>query len=545
MNHQDQSGFLFILLFSLAIFAFTFLALGCYYETNDDVILTFLLKGVFNKTPILNLTLYLHGFGSLITLLYQNLPQAPWYGLVMYSILFLATVLAFWLIYKQLHNKLSMVITGGLLLLFYLATWYEHIFWFNYSRLPILLAGMAGLWANRIFRVNAAKKKMYFLFPAFLFLIALCVRPSLALFGLALVLPNLLISLQLKTTKVKLLLLVLTGILFFAALTITTLPEQLQYRRYDVLKSQILDYSWYCPPAETLPATLQQEAIAQWFLADTFTLQYLDEQVPDWQYFWQNVAQAKLIQLGKYLVLDHFLTLFLVFVFFIWFVVHQSKRQVFFFCWYHLYFWSIILVTGLFLKIPPRILTPAMSLYLLSHLAWLPENLKITPWRRWPVYVQTLALGLLLVQVYKINHRVASQQQRQKQSEAVWTKIQNNYPGYVVLAAGLENELRAMSPFKNYDLHNQRLIALTSWQTLDPQYQRNWQKLTSATSLGQAIIQLSQLPNVVWVSNPEYLIFLKKYFGAFYHITLEYKFIAHISAPNAPEKLGYYQVRFK
>jgi hypothetical protein len=156
-----------------------------------------------------------------------------------------------------------------------------------------------------------------------------------------------------------------------------------------------------------------------------------------------------------------------------------------------------------------------------------------------------LALGLMLVQVYKINHRVGRQQQRQQQSEVVWEQVKNNYPGYVIIAAGLENELRALRPFKNYSLPDQQLLSITSWQTLDPHYTQLWYNRTQESNLGEALIQLSTQEKVIWVGNPDFMLFLKDFFKFFYRKDLQFIRVKLLSSPTTSEKLGYYRVKIR
>ncbi len=335
MNRNLFSGFYPVFIFTLALFVFTFIITGCFYETNDDVILTFLITGVFNNQPIPDLTLYLHGFSQILTFLYQILPGVPWYGIFLYSLLFGLTGLAFWLIYRQLHPVLTSGKIYLLLTLLYVANWYEHVFWFNYSRLPILLAGIAVFVAivNRQLAKPFTFKQAFFY--GFLFLVALCLRPSLALFGFLLVLPLLMwpfgSGINLKKTARQLLPFVVTSIIFGVAVLAKETPAQKEYRRNDVLKSQILDYSWCCSLPTSPAAKLPYAGISQWFLADQNSIKFLQQHAPDWPYFWQNVAYAKLIQFLKYLLFDQFLAISLVFwLFYLPDALPKPKRKLFY-----------------------------------------------------------------------------------------------------------------------------------------------------------------------------------------------------------------------
>ncbi len=159
--------------------------------------------------------------------------------------------------------------------------------------------------------------------------------------------------------------------------------------------------------------------------------------------------------------------------------------------------------------------------------------------------MRVLGLGILLAQLYKIHHRVSWQQQRQQQSEVVWEQVQNNYLDYTVIAAGLENELRALSPFKDYKLEQQRLLSITSWQTLDPHYAPIQYNRTQQSNLGLGLLQLSRQEKVIWIANPEFVLFITQFFKFFYGKDLQFTRVKLLSKPTSPEKLGYYRVTIR
>src|SRR5687768_3721635 len=121
------------------LWVLTWLAGGFHYETNDDLVMSFIARGITFGQPVGDYSIYFHGFGEVFVWLYAQFPAVPWYGAILYALLLVATQLAFWFIYSKLRSKLSLPVILGLLVLFFLANWYEHIFWFNYMRVPFLL----------------------------------------------------------------------------------------------------------------------------------------------------------------------------------------------------------------------------------------------------------------------------------------------------------------------------------------------------------------------------------------------------------------------
>ncbi|MDQ4142015.1 MAG: hypothetical protein M3142_16030 [Bacteroidota bacterium] len=540
-----STGFISILVLTALLFGGTYWLIGCFYETNDDIILTFLLSGFSGWGPITDLTLYLHGLSVPISKLYQVFPSWPWYGLGLYSLLFVVTLLAFRFIYYCLKPKDGLPFFYFLIILFYLANWYEHVFWFNYSRLAVLLSGMAGLnaWLDGQQSVSGFNKRQFGY--GFLFFVALCIRPSFAFFGLGLVLPIFLLDStfsRLIINKAFLLFLpfLLTGVLFSGYIYVKNNPAQKSYQQLDVLKSQIVDYNWCCPVPNKATEKLLYTGVNNWFLADKNIQVFLMQQQPDWRYFVQDIFILKLSLLLRELVFNHFLPFCLLAAHFIWLCKSKARRKMILLGSYHLYFWIIILAVGLIFKLPPRVLTPSISLLLLIHLAIFPPIIKP---RSLPVFVKVFGALLLLMQMYKIAHRSFWQQQRQKQSETIITRITNNFSDHLVITAGLENELRALSPFKNYSFHNQQLLFLTGWQTLDPHFSGYLQSLTGQGNVAQVFESLSHRKKVIMVSNAPFVAFLEAYLKHFYHQSFHFSLIKPVEAHSSKtDRLYYYQI---
>src|SRR5688572_28215326 len=120
------------------LWGLTWLIGGFHYETNDDLLMSFIARGILFGQPVADFGLYFYGFGDAFVWLYKHFPTLPWYGLVLYLLLFIPTELTFRFGYIILKPKLSFRVIVVLLVVFYLANWYEHAFWFNYMRVPFL-----------------------------------------------------------------------------------------------------------------------------------------------------------------------------------------------------------------------------------------------------------------------------------------------------------------------------------------------------------------------------------------------------------------------
>ncbi|MGV3642006.1 MAG: hypothetical protein ACO1NZ_15895, partial [Adhaeribacter sp.] len=185
---RKSDGWLAFLGLPLLLFGLTCGLIGCYYETNDDQIITLMLRGLSIQPALTDLSIYFYGFSQLLAWAYALLPGLPWYGLLLYGGLLAATGLAFRLLLDA-FPQLQPWQRWGLLTAFYVCCWLEHVMWFNYLRVPLLLAGTSFLYFVGSQRRGGGFRWGPALLSGALFLAALCIRPSAALLGLLVVAP--------------------------------------------------------------------------------------------------------------------------------------------------------------------------------------------------------------------------------------------------------------------------------------------------------------------------------------------------------------------
>src|SRR5688572_17560340 len=271
----------------------TWLAGGFHYETNDDLVMSFIARGIAFGKPVGDYSIYFHGFGDVFVWLYAQFPAVLWYGGILYALLFLATQLAFWFVYSQLRSKVSLPVIVVLLLLFYLANWYEHLFWFNYMRVPFLLAGLVLL--NAFGSENSSVRPVWWVAIGWglVFFMALCIRPGAAFLGVLVVLPVIIGALFNAGTYARFFMrrsfpFVMAGFLVLLFLQGKSNEPADLYRQLDTLKSGVLDYQWCCGEQENPGDNLLMAGINHWFIADAKTwLPFLKSgnTYPDWSYF--------------------------------------------------------------------------------------------------------------------------------------------------------------------------------------------------------------------------------------------------------------------
>lgn len=159
------------------IFFFTFFT--PIYETNDDVFFTLIANGYYTKTPTpffqMNSGLQtIHiSIGYLLVFLYKVFPQLNWFSIILYALAFIGLYALLVPIFYRVKNRLFLVISVSLLLLFVC-----RLFIFL-SFTTIAAIGSAGGFFLFLFLIQTNRQfSFYFIITIFLLIISQLVRQS-------------------------------------------------------------------------------------------------------------------------------------------------------------------------------------------------------------------------------------------------------------------------------------------------------------------------------------------------------------------------------
>lgn len=472
----------------------TALLLGSHYETNDDFAITLLLRGRTAAAPVTDLHLYFHGWAGLLARLYQFSPEVPWYGLTLYLLLTLALVLLTAVLERVLTPHTRPGPRAGLLAAFLLLAGLEHAQWFNYVRVPVLLAGAAVLWAAQPQNV---RRRWVLPLSLLLFAAAWAIRPSAAVLGAAVVAPAAWWLAGRPAGRV------LPGVAAVALLLaglvqLTRSPEAARYRRLDVRKSEVLDYGWRVPAPRTRADSLGVQAVQAWAFGDS-TL--VNEAFFERAYRPAPLAatvRAKAVQLGQ-LGRDYFPLLLLHALLLIggWRRPARARREQL------LYGLGLTLLLGglaLGLKLPPRLAGPLLTLSVVAHLV-------VVCRPGWAFSISRLSYALLglagLLYAGKVAHRRQVLADERQWAETQLDKLRPPAGTFAVVGTGLENVGKSLSPFRQYvPASGPPWLLLTGWPTLDPSQARLRQQLTGTRGQREALRRLRQRPGVRWQIGP-------------------------------------------
>ncbi len=475
--------------------------LGCYFETNDDPAIILLLRGTAADAPVTNLHLYFHGVSAVLAGLYQLFPGLPWFGLVLYALLYVATVLVFSVLDQLLTGRVPPTQITGLLVLFFLVAWLEHGLWFNYVRVPVLLTA-----AGILFAAQRPQRLGAFLLAVAAFGLSWLIRPSPALMGLLLAAPG---AYWLSGRRAL-------PILFTAALwagvgagvlAMASSPQAKALAALDVPKAHLNDYQLLRPTPHTAPDSLALQAVAHWMMADSTLVNeamFRRATQYEWSWFLGTIVPLKVQVMLRLLVRDYFPLLLLQALLLVWVATTRSLPQRRWFWLTQAGYVGLLLVLGIALKLPPRVGLPLFDFWALSNLLYVLRDTQPIPPAR-PLALVLLALAVAAgPYAYKTWHRRTVLLAERHHNQQLRAQLTATLPTNILLVTDvLPATYKAASPFRNPEPHPAKMMMLSGWTTANPS-QAAWRRqLTGTRNFAESMRRLARLSSRVrWLLTP-------------------------------------------
>ncbi|MBO0358906.1 hypothetical protein J0X19_13190 [Hymenobacter sp. BT186] len=483
----------------------TWVIYGCYYESNDDVAISQVIRGETAIAPVYSLHLYFHGFSAILASLYQIMPSFPWYGILLYLLLYSSLILVHQILYEALEYKMSLTHLCLCLVLLYWFTWQETALLMNYTRIPILLSGVGILYATkqrtclRSFSIGVA--------VAFL---GWCIRPSTALLGLLVAAPG-----AWWLARYKALLPVIgTGVLMLTAiwvLSVTYSPEENRYRHIDIGNAYYLDYGLYQHKRNTTEDNLGIKSVDNWAFGDSTVVNeklFNEKFYFDKYLFLRQTAPDKVI--SSYRLLRRYclhLVLFPVIVSILVFTRIDAKAKEFLLT--QVGFALLLLSLSAVFKLPLRLASPLCSLWVLCVLLYIvnysPWLFKLKSVWQWGLCIAVLSYAPVVWQ--------QSREYRQKrlENEAYLRQVYLVAKHRTLVSGGIERAYQYLSPFSTYELSDLPVLTLMGWLTLEPSLSDLRQHMTGTRDFENSILRLANKPNTLWIMHEPFASFIESY----------------------------------
>lgn len=508
LMHKLKTSYQIILIWVLPALLLlgTWGSFGCYFESNDDVAISQVLRGETALTPTTNLHLYFHGLAYLLATLYQLAPTFPWYGLLLYLLLYGSLVLAYQLLVDLLAPKLALRYLVGCLLLVYGFGWLETAVLMNFTRLPILLVGTGVLYGT-----NQRAHWLPLLIGGTFVTLGWSIRPSAAALGWAVALPGCWWLARwravIPVVSAGLLLAVLTAIVLA-----TYSPVELAYRRMDVLLANYLDYELYSPHPQTPQDSLGLLAIQNRAFADSTVLTerlFTHSIAFDWAPFLHQTLRHKVYSSYSMFRVNYLWLILFLFVIGVGALIGSRGRQRGEFLAAHMAFAILLLCLTVGLKLPTRLASPLLSIWILCTLLYVSSYCSHM--------LRPTALGWVLLGGILIGHSrklwIPSKlfRHHQAENEEYMRQVYSVARNRTLVVGGVEWAYQYLSPFKTYELSDSPALTLMGWLALEPSVGDLRQQMSGTRDFEQSLITLAADPKTLWLLQPYYVSYLNHY----------------------------------
>ena len=502
---------------------------GFFYETNDDLLMELLLRGITGAVPVDNLYLYLHGWSNLLAALYSYAPAVPWYGLTLYVTLYFSLAICFWTLEEISRKRLNGWQLASLQIVFYALTFFLHAVQINFTRPALLLGAAAGLLLLTPRPDGSSPRWPVWVLASLALVAGWGLRPSGGILGLVLTLPLALWQGWARALRVAGyaggLILLLT---FLGGLSDTA--EIKDYRRNDLERSRLFDYASsrleiHTPTDSLAYATLvpYQGINDSVLLNPEFFRRAM--QPAAGQHFKAGVYGGALISAGGSLVLRMPGCLLAVFACILLVASAVRSGRLRFRSWrvllfgvYQGFFWLVFL--ALVSHMPLRVLQPIVTIYTIVNVIMVfgylfPEGVtQLLPrWQYRALLVTGMAVGALWLLVNVRLVRMLSLDNANHMDYLA--QLEQEIGSGILIEQGLFAAYPHLSPLSQHHLGNYRkIVMLTGWPAFDPSQPRLRQALVGTRDLAQTLQRLGQRPGTSWVMQPAFAQLLGRYLSA-------------------------------
>lgn len=477
-------------------------SLGCYFETNDDPAIVLLLRGTAAAAPVANLHLYFRGISTVLASLYAVSPAVPWFGLLLYALLYVATVLVFSVLDRLLTGRVPPVQITTLLVLFFLTAWLEHGLWFNYVRVPLLLTG-----AGVLFAAQRPQSRGAFLLAIAAFGLSWLIRPSPAFMGVLIAVPG---AYWLSGRRALLVLSAITlcaiigaGVLYFMRS-----QQEIDYQTIDVQEVYLIDYQLIYSVPCTASDSLGMQAARYRMRADsTLVNEALYERATrfDLWAFLRKTAPAKLQVMLRLVMHDYFPLLLLQALLLTWVASAPQLPQRRWFWLTQAGYVGLLFLLGIALKLPPRVGLPLFDFWALSNMLYVLRQTRQSS-SAGPLTLVLVALAVAAgPYAYKTWHRHTVLEAERRHNEQLRAQLTATLPANVLLITDvLPITYKAASPFRNPDPHPTKMMMLSGWTTANASQAAWRQQLTGTRNYTESMRRLARAgAKVRWLLTPE------------------------------------------
>ncbi len=342
----------------------------------------------------------------------------------------------------------------------------------------------------------------------------MCIFPTAALLGLLLALPAAVrvpsrSGLDFKNLVSTLVPFVLVSVVFFSATVLTRSEEEVGFNR---LMSRYNDFqnnkTYYFNPVDPRDSALAnrayavKEAIRSGMLGDRQAVNeafYARSGGSDWSAFVRTRLFGKVREMVSGTIREYYLLLLLNAAL-MWYCYRKLQSQTRRWLIIGSQAWVLLLfiVVGGLWRMPPRLAAPALVATMVNLLFFLRHRRFSLP--KVPSLGWLLLASLFALHIFRTGSRALGLDARQTVNEQYLASLERRFHGQLLVGVGFEPYLTALSPWKSYGFGQNKLLMLTGWQTMAPEFREYLTELTGQSQFAPAMMALTAREKTIWIA---------------------------------------------
>lgn len=547
LNYKYFNIFLLPILLTL----FTFLLYGVYFETNDDTIISLILKGdIQPHGGYYELSYFFYRYMVYFySALYTAFPAVGWYGISLFLFNLIAVINLFYVLHVFLSGYFNRYIESAILVLIFFILIFENIAVINFTRTSIILSG-SSLLAMSVYLTNKQHpgKIMVSLF-CIMFGISMLIRPMAGLLTFFMLLPFIIyIGIKSKNT--------IFTFYFCGALLIFTLllysstqffrpAEEREIIEYGSKVANVVDFDYDIPVSLTTQRdSLKREAIKYFFVSDKQTISggFLDtissSHYISFSKFTFPRTRAAFIYTFLFLISDYpgcSLLYILVLIVILISLFKKNKFDFVFIFIIQIIFFLFLVLISILMKLPDRLLFPLYGIFIISNLFFLRYTDIKFILRNFALYSVAFIILSFGLSVRSISPRIGyiknQNEENSKNFSILGAQFNNSTFIFTHPSSGMFTGIDAL---ENLSLNNNKIFLLIGWTTILPSHRNELREICNSAELNDFINFIKNNSSFIIISDEKFNKFLSLYFRVIHNNELNFERLS--SSPEVLKK---------
>lgn len=541
-NFRIVAAIGFVSTFLLIFFSYHYF--GSYFEMNDDPRYVMAMKGFASPQPYNNFVSAYVFTSNIYIKLYQHFPDIGWYGLSMFLMLWGALFNAYLAIYLVAKSRISYVLTLLLFVAFFFLVFFQNVYWINFTR-PSLLATISFMLLLAVLYLNdeqLKKNKWIFIFPALTYILGHLTRLDAGYLGIAFGLGFAFLFVYKRKALLPFCLrYVLPVLCFISVIKIAdSYSQSTNDKNEDFLKKteiirQLIDYrntGAYVPKTTKDTVIYNAMMLARYCSDDkVITAEFL-QQLTEGSPQIEDVEKAKFSSgFGAFLkstdkenALLKKLNYGILLVFIVLLLSAPRTNYISFlrYFFFQILFLSILIGMSYYMKLPARIYNPLFVGLTLANILFLFSLLYFNKRHLYFALLIPLFMLLISLPLYSKTNKALIKTYRQygKINHQMMDELNSSFSNTIFIPTNLRSwEMHtATDPVKEINFKNgNNYVYLSIELSLAPETKEQLIDKFGTDSHAELFKRISEMNNVVFISDDNYNNFLRAYYHYLYN----------------------------